>query len=253
MTHMVAVAGKGGVGKTAFAALAVRHFHQNARATILAVDADPNASLGEALGHRPTKTIGQLREELGPQAEGLPPSMSKVEATEYGIRMALEEASGFDLLTMGRPEGPGCYCFVNSVLRTLLDGLSARYPYVVIDNEAGLEHLSRRTTSAVDILYVLADGTRPALQAAVRVAKLAQEMELKIKRTSLVLNRAKEGGAVPLPADVPPGLFDGVWAVRYDPQLEALGAKGAPLTELPVGSAASVDVRQVLEAGRGSA
>jgi len=253
MTLTIAVAGKGGVGKTAFAALAVRHFHESSRQVVLAVDADPNASLGEALGHLPKKTIGQIREELGAQAPGVPPSMSKVEATEYGIRMAIEEAEGFDLLTMGRPEGPGCYCFVNSVLRTLVDGLSARYPYVVIDNEAGLEHLSRRTTNAVDVLYIIADGTLPSLQAAVRVARLAKEMQLKIRRTSLVLNQAKDRAPQRLPEGVPGGLFEGVWAVRHDPQLEALGAKGAPLLQLPTGSPAFADVRHALDSIRGRA
>jgi CO dehydrogenase maturation factor len=184
----IAVAGKGGVGKTTFSALAIRHLHQVTGDVVLAVDADPNANLHAKLGVTPGKTIGDIREELLAEADKLPAGVSKQEHVDYQIRLALTEGGGFDLLTMGRQEGPGCYCYVNNILRTFVDSLSEKYQSIVIDNEAGMEHLSRRTTRASDVLFIVSDASKAALDSAVRIALLAREMKLDIGRTALVRN-----------------------------------------------------------------
>ncbi|HID11122.1 MAG TPA: carbon monoxide dehydrogenase, partial [Candidatus Latescibacteria bacterium] len=140
---IVAVSGKGGTGKTTIAALLVRKL-MRMDGPVLAVDADPNSNLGEQLGMEVGETIGDIREEV--LEEELPPGMTKDRYLELRIQETLTEGEGVDLLTMGRPEGPGCYCYVNHLLRGFLDRLSKNYRHIVVDNEAGMEHLSRRTT-----------------------------------------------------------------------------------------------------------
>jgi CO dehydrogenase maturation factor len=152
----IAITGKGGTGKTTFASLLVKHLSANNKA-ILAVDADPNSNLDMRLGLRVQQTIGDLREDL--LKKSFPAGIAKNELVEYQIRLALVEGDTFDLIAMGRPEGPGCYCYINNVLRDVLDRLSVNYDYVVIDNEAGMEHLSRRTTRNVDVLFIISDVT----------------------------------------------------------------------------------------------
>jgi len=152
----IAITGKGGTGKTTFASLLVKHLSTKS-ATVLAVDADPNSNLDARLGMHVEQTIGDLREDL--LKEHFPAGVAKSELIEYQIRLALVEGDTFDLIAMGRPEGPGCYCYINNVLRDVLDRLSVNYDYVVIDNEAGMEHLSRRTTRDVDVLFIMSDVT----------------------------------------------------------------------------------------------
>ena len=249
MTFTVAVAGKGGVGKTVFSALAVRHLHESTKEVVLAVDADPNYNLGAKLGTEPGKTIGELREELASLGEEPPPGMAKQEYLEYQIRLALKEGPGFDLLTMGRQEGPGCYCYVNNILRTLIDSLSSRYRYVVIDNEAGMEHLSRRTTRASDVLAVLCDRTLSSQRAAERIARLAEEMRLSIRRKVLVFNGL--GPAEERSPAAVPEVFDAVYAVRRSGRLQAVTENDESLMGLPRSDPAFVDVASVIDAERG--
>jgi CO dehydrogenase maturation factor len=176
MTFTIAVAGKGGVGKTSIAALAVRHLHESTGEVVLAVDADPNANLHAKLDVAPGRTMGDLREEIVSKGGEQPAGVSKHEYVDYHARLALAEGDGFDLLTMGRPEGPGCYCYVNNILRSFVDSLSERYGFVVIDNEAGMEHLSRRTTRSSDVLAVVCDRSRAAFESALRIASLARDV-----------------------------------------------------------------------------
>lgn len=213
MTFTLAVAGKGGVGKTTFAALMVRHLHEATGEVVLAVDADPNANLGSKLGTDPAKTLGSIREDLLARGEGEPPAgVSKQEHLDYQIRLAVKEGAGFDLLTMGRQEGPGCYCYVNNMLRNIVDSLAERYRYVVIDNEAGMEHLSRRTTKASDVMFVLCDRSKGSLTAARRIARLADEMKILISRKALVFNGLDAGAEGPPVAEVEG--FHAVYGVR---------------------------------------
>lgn len=188
MGYTIAIAGKGGTGKTTVACLIVRLIKEKKLGSILAVDADPNSNLGEALGVEVKETIGSILDEIATHPEKIPAGMSKDRFIEYRTETAIYEAEGFDLLTMGKPEGPGCYCYVNNVLRNIVAKLIKDYDYIVIDNEAGLEHLSRRTTRGADVLLVISDATPVGLRAAKRMRDLVKELEIETKRNLLIIN-----------------------------------------------------------------
>ena len=189
MGYTIALAGKGGTGKTTLAALIVRIIREKKLGSILAVDADPNSNLAQGLGLEVKETIGSILDEISAGADKIPSGMSKDRFIEYRIQTAIVEGEGFDLLAMGRPEGPGCYCYVNNVLRNIVGKLIDDYDYVVIDNEAGLEHLSRRTTRSADALVVVSDATRVGLVSAKRMNELTKELDIKIKKRLLVINQ----------------------------------------------------------------
>jgi len=243
MTFTMAVAGKGGVGKTTFAALSVLHLHQTAREVVLAVDADPNHNLGAKLGTEPGRTLGDLREEIVARGEEPPPGMSKQDYIDYQIKLA-----GFDLLTMGRQEGPGCYCYVNNLLRTFLDSLADRYKYVVVDNEAGMEHLSRRTTRSSDVLFVVCDSSKASVEAARRISRLADEMHLKAPRKALVFNMLPGGPEGGPGEDYPE--FHAVYGVRKSSVLESGSRQSESVLEIPLSDPAYTDVRRIVDAER---
>jgi CO dehydrogenase maturation factor len=188
MGYTIAIAGKGGTGKTTIAALLVRILTEKKVGSVLAIDADPNSNLAEALGIEANMSIGQIVDEIAKDPQKIPPGISKDRFIEYQIQTAIQEVDGFDVLSMGRPEGPGCYCYVNNVLRNLAGKLVKDYDYIVIDNEAGFEHLSRRTTRNADTLIVVSDATIPGLRAAQRISDLVKEMGIKTKKNLLLIN-----------------------------------------------------------------
>jgi CO dehydrogenase maturation factor len=193
MGTVVAITGKGGTGKTTIACLLIRHLLQSGRRPILAVDADPDSNLPEALGIAPDKTIstiGRTREEFFTSRAAVPAGMPKEAYLDLTLHQALIETKDIDLLVMGRPEGAGCYCYINNVLRKHLEMLGKNYPYVIIDNEAGLEHLSRRTAQQVDALVIVSDYSLNGLRAATRIRDLASDMQLSIGSRSLIVNNA---------------------------------------------------------------
>jgi CO dehydrogenase maturation factor len=157
--------------------------------SILAIDADPSSNLAELLGVEMKHTIGSVLDEISAHPEKIPQDMSKDRFLEYQVLTAISEEDGFDILTMGRPEGPGCYCYVNNVLRGIMGKLVSDYKYVIIDNEAGLEHFSRRTTRAADALVVISDAAASGLRAAQRMLALVTELKLPVKRSFLIINR----------------------------------------------------------------
>lgn len=191
MSLTVATAGKGGTGKTTVAALTVRYLLERGVRPVLAVDADADAGLNELLGLPLPRGLGAVREGMR-RVKG----MSKEAYVEAGLAQAVEEGQGFDLLAMGRPEGPGCYCAANSLLSRHLARLAGNYPAVVIDNEAGLEHISRLVTRRLDLMLVVSDASRRGLRAAARIRELVAEVGLEVGRARLIVNRA----AGPLPA-----------------------------------------------------
>ncbi len=195
MAITIAVSGKGGSGKTTIASMLVRALlERNDRASILCVDADPNSCLAMALGVPPGVAVADIRE----QARAKPANsggMDRVRTFEYGLQQAIVEAGKFDMVTMGRPEGPSCYCAVNSLLRRILDELSSEYQYVVIDNEAGMEHLSRRTTNHVDLLCIVAEPTPVGSLTARRIFDLSRQLPIVVRRTGILWN--KDGGEHP--------------------------------------------------------
>lgn len=197
MATIIAIAGKGGVGKSTFGSLLIRNISNKNKGVILAVDADSNSTLAQMLGIEVEQTIGDLREDLLKERDNLPPGMSKHEYVDYQLQLAMSEGEKFDLITMGRPEGPGCYCYINNVLRTYMDGLVDKYKYVVIDNEAGMEHLSRRTTREMDKFFIITDYTPLGFETAERIIDLSSSLDLKIKNKYLVINRVPNGGSEP--------------------------------------------------------
>ncbi|UCD85021.1 MAG: AAA family ATPase, partial [Deltaproteobacteria bacterium] len=188
MSTIIAVAGKGGSGKTTLASLIIRFLHRQG-GPILAVDADPNSNLGMSLGLTARRTIGQVQEEFMEEKLDIPPGLSKQAWLELKLHELVEESEGIDLIVMGRPDGPGCYCSVNVMLRDYLENLAENYKWTVVDNEAGMEHLSRRTTQKIDILLMVAEPTLKGLRTAARLKTLVGELKLHIGRQFLVVDR----------------------------------------------------------------
>lgn len=206
MAFVIALSGKGGTGKTSVAGLTVRYLIEKKRGPVLAVDADSNSCLNETLGVNVHTTIGKLREEsLHSVRSGAerPGGMSMEELFDYQVQQSIIESKGFDLIVMGRPEGPGCYCAANNIIRKYIERLSGTYPYVVIDNEAGMEHLSRRTTKKVNLMLIMSDPTVRGIQTAKRIDELIDELELEIGRRVLIINRVSgdEGGELKILAE----------------------------------------------------
>ncbi len=192
MAHTIAIAGKGGTGKTTLAALLVRLVKEKKLGSCLAVDADPNSNLAEALGVGVKDTVSGILDNIAGHMDRIPQGWTKDRFIEYHVQAAVQEAEGFDILTMGKPEGAGCYCYVNNVLRDIIGKLTSDYEYVIIDNEAGLEHLSRRTTRSADVLLVVSDATTVGLKAAKRIADIVRELDIKTGAQFLVINRWDE-------------------------------------------------------------
>jgi CO dehydrogenase maturation factor len=196
MGFTIAVAGKGGTGKTSLCGLTIRYLTEKRRGAILAVDADANANLNDVLGVKVHATVGKLREtslEAIKSTAPRPGGMSMEQLFDYQIQQALIEAKGFDLLVMGRPEGSGCYCAANNIIRKYMDKLADTYPFTVMDNEAGLEHLSRRTTQDTDLLMIISDSSVRGIMTAGRIGELVKELKLNIKRSVLIVNRVQDG------------------------------------------------------------
>ncbi len=211
MTTTIALAGKGGVGKTTVAGMIIKYLSQTQKGSILAIDADPSSNLNMVLGLELEETVGDIREDLLHQVQSslttsgaaigsLPGGQSKRDYLDYQIRASVSEGDAFDLIAMGRSEGPGCYCAVNHNLREVIDSISKNYRYIVIDNEAGMEHLSRRTTRDVQHLIVVSDPSQRGIVAAERIASFRNEFDINIENAYLVLNR------VPDPNNIPPAL-----------------------------------------------
>ncbi len=261
MTVTIALAGKGGVGKTTVAAMVIKYLIEQKSGSVLAIDADPSSNLNMVLGLDLEWTVGDIREDMlvqvknslnaGGAAMGtLPGGISKRDYLDYQIRSSLAEGERFDLIAMGRSEGSGCYCAVNHNLREVIDGLSRHYTYVVIDNEAGMEHLSRRTTRDVQHLFIVTDPTQRGIVAAERIASFRHELDIRIDHAYLILNRL--AGEIPTPLQERIDRLDipllGV--IPADSELTELEFSGQPLIQLnqesPVYQAVARMLAQVL-------
>lgn len=197
MAHVIAVAGKGGVGKTTLCGLLIQYLCEQKKGPVLAVDADANSNLNEVLGVEVEATLGDIREEIA-QAEisknnPIPPGMSKADYTEYRFNSALIEDDDFDLLVMGRTQGKGCYCFVNGLLQAQLSRLQNNYPYIVVDNEAGMEHISRGVLPGMQTAILVSDCSRRGIQAVGRITRLIEECNMHPQQIGLIVNRAPNG------------------------------------------------------------
>ncbi|MFC1982148.1 AAA family ATPase [Chloroflexota bacterium] len=190
MSFSIAVAGKGGSGKTSVASLIIRYLKNNKLEPVLAIDADPNANLAEGLGFEVTQTVGSIIASFNDEKINIPPGMTKEAYLDYKLNGAIVESKGLDLLTMGRGEGPECYCYPNSLLRKLVDSLTGNYAYVVMDNEAGMEHLSRRTTQNIDVLLMVSDHSVKGVRTLARIRDLVSELNLAVGKQLVVVNFA---------------------------------------------------------------
>ncbi|MBT3185948.1 MAG: AAA family ATPase [Nitrospina sp.] len=230
MTYSIALAGKGGTGKTTTAGMLVKYLVEKGKTPVLAVDADANANLNEVLGLDLGETLGDAREDM---KTGVATGMTKDVYMEMKLQEAVVESSGFDLIIMGRPEGAGCYCAANTLLTQYLEKLIDNYSYLVVDNEAGMEHISRLTTNNIDVLLVVSDATRRGLQAAHRIVKLSEALKLNISRKVVMINRTKEGQSEALDEALSQYDLDFVGTVPEDTEVQQFDLEGRPTVELP--------------------
>jgi CO dehydrogenase maturation factor len=244
MGFILAITGKGGVGKTTLAALAVRWLTEHGRGPVLAVDADPNSCLDACLGVRAHEAVGSVREETRrlAQAQAQPTGpnagIGKQELLEMKIQQAIVEADAFDLIAMGRPEGPGCYCYANNVLGAAVRNLADKYPAIVIDNEAGLENLSRRIVTKVNQLIFVTDPSQRGLTTTRRLYDLAVEMAVEAPAIGAVINRARDAGCVDRLRKMLEGTpVEVLGVLPEDEQLAEWDAAGRSLLELPAENA----------------
>lgn len=228
MGYIIAMAGKGGSGKTTIAALMARIIKEKKLGSILVVDADPNSNMAETLGMESRESIGAILDEIAGHPEKIPAGMPKDRFIEYRLQTAITEGA-CDLLTMGRPEGAGCYCYVNNVLRGVMDKLIKDYDYVIIDNEAGLEHLSRRTTQRADALVIVSDATRIGLRSAKRISELAKDLRLKVRKEFLIINRMASDEIRQLIKELPKNYIGNI---PFDAELEKISQNGSSLMAL---------------------
>ena len=244
MVYSVAFAGKGGTGKTTLAGLLVKYLVEKGNTPVLAVDADANANLNEVLGLDVVETLGDAREEM---KKNVSPGMTKDLFIEMKIQQAVIEASGFDLVVMGRPEGAGCYCAANTLLTQFLDKLIHNYAFAVIDNEAGMEHISRLTTNNVDVLLAVSDPTRRGIQAASRIVDLAGSLPSDIGRTMLIVNQVKEGQEPVIRQAVEEFHLDLLGMVPEDTVVRDFDLEGKPTITLSTDSKAVKDAYSIFE------
>lgn len=234
MAFTIAVAGKGGVGKTSFCALLIRWLIKQNQTPILAVDADPNSNLAEALG---VEVEGGTVSEIisaTKEIDGIPTNMSQDEFISYKLNASLTEAKHFDLVAMGGPEGPGCYCFPNNVLKKHLVKLAKNYKVMVMDNEAGLEHISRGTTvDNVDALFILSDTSRRSIRSAARVLELTRELKVPVTDIYFVITRSKDGDISVVQDEIDKSGLQLTGTLPEDGQLTEFELAGKPLYELP--------------------
>jgi CO dehydrogenase maturation factor len=233
---LIAMAGKGGTGKTTTAAMFLRYLIEHGKTPVLAVDADANSNFNEVLGLEVEMTVGRAREEM--KMGGGMVDMTKDQLIEMRINQALVEGDGFDLISMGQPEGPGCYCAANHLVAHFMDVLSKNYPYILMDNEAGMEHMSRLTTHAVDLLVLVSDPSWRGIQAASRLKGLSQALKVVVGRTVLIVNRVANGLSDRAKAEIAAQGLELAGLIPEDPQIAEFDGQGRPTYRLPANSPA---------------
>lgn len=231
MSFLVAMAGKGGTGKTTIAAMLLRYMLEHEMQPILAVDADANSNFNEVLGLKVEHTVGEAREEMKAGADMV--GMTKDQLIEMRINQCLAEAEGFDLIAMGQPEGAGCYCAANNLVAHYMAALAKNYPYIVMDNEAGMEHLSRLTTRNVDILLIVSDPSWRSIQAAKRLQDLAQQLKIVVGRAFLIVNRLTDGLSPRAKEEIDKQGLTLAGIIPEDPLVAEFDSEGKPTFHLP--------------------
>ncbi len=246
MSFSIAVAGKGGSGKTSIASLIIRYLKKNYTGPILAVDADPNANLGESLGLDIKKTVGSVLVDFHGEKINIPPGMTKEAYLDYKLNDIIVESKGLDLLTMGRGEGPDCYCYPNLILRKFIDSLVGNYSYMVMDNEAGMEHLSRRTTQNVDELLIISDHSVKGVRTVARIKGLVSDLKLVVKRQSVIINFAPTKLDPLVTEELERLGIEPIATIPLDEEIYEYDLKLKPLLDLPDTSKAARVVSDVM-------
>ena len=231
MAFSIALAGKGGTGKTTLAGLLIKYLVHTNRVPVLGVDADSNANLNEVLGLEVTETLGSAREDM--KKGSVPSGMTKDIFIEMKMGEAVIEADGYDLLVMGQPEGAGCYCAANSLLTNFLDRLQGNYPYIVMDNEAGMDHISRLTTNNVDILLIVSDPSRRGLQAAIRIDEMARCLNIVVGKSYVVINQMREAPNQQSMEMIKKAKLELIGTVPEDDIIYDFDYNGRPTIEMP--------------------
>jgi len=245
MPFSIALAGKGGTGKTTVAGLLIKYLVKTGKTPILAVDADSNANLNEVCGLEVTDTIGNAREEM---KKGIVPSgMTKDIFIDMKLQQAVVEDDGFDLVVMGQPEGPGCYCAANTLLTGFLEKLTGNYPYIVMDNEAGMEHISRLTTSNVDVLLTISDTSRRGLQAAIRINDLAKDLNVGVSKSYLIINQTKEAPSDTVLNIIKENGMELAGTIPEDPTVYEYDLNGRPTIQLPEDNTAVLAAYEIFD------
>lgn len=250
MSYTIAVAGKGGTGKTTLCGFIVDYLIKTGKRPILAVDADANSNLNEVLGVDVYTTIGEIREEVE-QAEmkdvPIPAGMSKADYINFKFSDALVEEEHFDMLVMGRTQGDGCYCYVNGMLKNQLNSVSGNYQYVVVDNEAGMEHISRGLLPKVDTMFLVSDASRRGIQAVGRIAKLVKDLNIQAKNVYLIVNRAPGGELTDgVKEEIASYGLELLGVVPQDDMVYEYDASGKPTSSLPEDSLSKKAVYKML-------
>ena len=230
------------MGKSTLSALVIRWLKERGVNSILAVDADANVNLNDLLGVKVENSLGEIREEMKESIDNLPGGMTKQQFMEYKIHQCLTENEGFDLITMGRPEGPGCYCYSNNLLRDILKQLSDNYDYVVIDNEAGMEHLSRRTVQNIDYLLIISDPSVRGVQSAGRISRLLKELDTRIGRKNLIVNRVNNSLSVEIKKQIEIEHLELLAAINTSDEIGEFDAAGVPVYKISADSSIYAEV-----------
>ena len=252
MGHVIAVAGKGGVGKTTLCGLLIQYLCESGKKPVLAVDADANSNLNEVLGVKTEITLGELREEIERAGVDsryqIPAGITKQDYLEMRLADAITEEDDYDLLVMGRTQGQGCYCFVNGLVQTQIQRLQSHYPYIVVDNEAGMEHISRGILPTMQTAILVSDCSRRGVQAAGRIARLVEELNFKPQKMGLIVNRAPEGrldaGTM---EEIQKQNLELLGVIPHDDMVYRFDCDGRPTIQLPADSPVRAALKEIVE------
>jgi len=247
LSFNIAVAGKGGSGKTSVASLVIRYLTKNGGGPILAVDADPNANLGDSLGLTVGQTVGSIIASFNEEKINIPPGLTKEAYLEIKLNEAMVESQGLDMITMGRGEGPDCYCYPNLMLRKFVDTFTKSYDYMVMDNEAGMEHLSRRTTQNIDELLLVSDHSIKGVRTIARLKELVNELGLVVKRQSVVINFVANGIAPAISEEMARLGIEPAAVIPLDEAIREYDLEFRPLLDLPDTSKAVIVVNELMD------